>query len=101
MSKEIVKQEMKMKCEACGVEKIWDLVGADDKPEVLREMEEWYQVVHRIVHPQTGQLVPLMGDACSLACVSAVAVKLAVPDDAVGLSNQVDLAALRSQNFEN
>ena len=96
MSKELVSQRMVMTCEACGATKEWELVGADSNPEILQEMQLWYVVAHKVVS-HDGQLVQMTGDACSLECVPAVAVKLALP--APTDERPLDLASLRVSNL--
>ena len=91
MAKQIVTQVMEMTCEACGATKTWDLVGADQNLAMLQEMQEWYVVGHKVVSLD-GQLIQLTGDACALACVPAVAIKLALPPEP---ADNIDLSALR------
>ena len=99
MSKLITSQKMEMTCEACGAKKEWELVGADQDPAILQEMQLWYTVARKVIDPRTGALTQLMGDACGLECVSVVAVKLAVPSQDEPADN-IDLAGLRAKNFQ-
>lgn len=94
MSKQIVSQKMEMTCDACGKTKVWELAGADLNIEILREMQEWYAVAHKVINYQTGQLAELKGDACSVACVPVLAVKLQLPDD-----SPIDIESLRAGNI--
>lgn len=95
MSKELTSQKLKQTCDACGATKEWEMVGADQNPQTLVEMQEWYQVGHKVQTPN-GQLVQLTGDACSLTCVPAVAVKLALPAQE---DEEIDLNSLRTSNM--
>lgn len=95
MSKQITSQKMEMTCEACGAKKEWELVGADNDPEILQEMQSWYIVGRKVVDPRTGALTQLAGDACSPVCVSVLAVKLALPPEP---DDNIDLAFLRAAN---
>ena len=99
MSKLITSQKMEMTCEACGTKKEWELVGADQDPVTLQEMQAWYTVARKVIDPRTGALTQLMGDACGLECVSVVAVKLAVPPQDEP-ADDIDLASLRAKNFQ-
>jgi hypothetical protein len=93
MSKQVVSQKMEMKCDACGKTKVWELVGADQNIDTLREMQEWYSVIHKVIDYHDGQLRQLAGDACSVDCVAVLAVKLQLPStDESG----IDFDALRS-----
>jgi hypothetical protein len=97
MSKLIISQKMEMTCEACGEKKEWELVGADNNPAILQEMQAWFIVGRKIVDPRTGQLTQLGGDACSIPCVAVLAVKLAVPPEEP--AETIDLASLRVSNL--
>lgn len=98
MAKLITSQKMEMTCEGCGIKKEWELIGADLQPLVLQEMQEWYMVGHKVVDPRTGELRNVVGDACGLACVPVVAVKLALPSQES--ESNIDLASLRASNFQ-
>lgn len=98
MSKEITSQVMKQTCDACGTSKEWEMVGADDKPEILIEMQEWYIVGRKVIDPQ-GRMGSISVDACSLACVPAAAIKLALPKFAEEPADKIDLASLRQSNL--
>lgn len=99
MSKMITSQKMEMTCEGCGEKKEWELVGADNNPGILQEMQAWFTVARKIVDPRTGALTQMMGDACGLACVPVVAVKLALPPMPEEPADDIDLAGLRAGNF--
>ena len=92
MSKELISQIMQSTCDACGAVKKWELVGADMNEPILEEMQEWYIVNRKVVI--NGQLTTIAADACSLACVPAAAVKLALPKREMAADN-IDLAALQ------
>lgn len=99
MSKEIVSQRMKQTCDACGTVKEWELVGADENPTVLNEMQEWYIVTRKLF--LNGELTQLTADACCLACTPAAAVKLALPIQQRESAAEVDLASLRAADLTN
>lgn len=96
MSKELVSQKMKQVCDACGAAKEWELVGADQNPILISEMQEWYIVTRKVVI--NGNLTQLTADACSLACTPAAAVKLALPPQNEPVDN-IDLASLRTSGL--
>lgn len=98
MSKELVSQRMKQTCDACGAVKEWELVGADDNPTVINEMQEWYIVTRKLF--LGGRLTQLTADACSLACTPAAAVKLALPPQE-DTADKIDLASLRQSHLTN
>ena len=68
------------------------MVGADSNEPLLEEMQAWYIVRRKVI--LRGQLTEIAADACSLACVPAAAVKLALPPQDTAADN-IDLAALR------
>ena len=100
MSKELVSQSqiMKQTCEGCGASKTWELVGVEDGSPVLAEMQEWYVVGRKIIDPN-GRPVSISADACSLACVPAAAVNLALPKFKDQPADDIDLASLRVSNL--
>ena len=73
---------------------------ADGNEAILQEMQLWYQVGRKVVDPRTGALIQLSGDACSLKCVTVLAVKLAVPPQAPEPEDNIDLASLRAASFQ-
>lgn len=97
MSKDLVSQQLKMTCDACGKTKTWEMVGADNNIHILQEMQEWYTIVHKVVDYREGKLVQLAGDACSLDCIPVLAVKLQIPSEENG--GQIDIDALRAGDF--
>lgn len=98
MSKELVSQRMRQVCDACGVVKEWELVGADNDPVIIGEMQEWYIVTRKCLID--GRLTQLAADACSLACTPAAAVKLALPPQE-DTTDKIDLASLRNSTMTN
>lgn len=96
MSKQITSQKMEMTCDACGISKEWELVGADDNASILAEMQEWYVVGRKVVDLRSGQLTQMTADACTLACVPAAAIKLALPRQSDEPADNIDLASLRN-----
>jgi len=99
MSKEVISQIMEQTCDVCGKKVQWELVGADSRPDVLFEMQKWFQVGRKAVGPD-GQLVQLGFDACSLDCVPTGAVKLTLPKFDEPTDN-IDLASLRMGGITN
>ena len=98
MSKEVISQVMQQTCEGCGNAKTWELVGADQNPEILGEMQGWYTVTRKIVVPDEYSrpaLQQLTADACCLACVPAAAIKLALPSSQDEPADNIDLNSLR------
>ena len=94
MSKEVISQKMQQKCDGCGKTHEWELVGADQNPVTLAQMQEWFVVGRKAVID--GALRQLSADACSAVCVTVVALKLLVPPEPVDEpTDQIDLASLR------
>lgn len=87
-------QKMKRVCDACGTEKEWELVGVQEA--AILEMQEWYMVTRAVA--VNGQFQKISANACTLACVPAAAVKLALPEQQEPEDN-IDLGALRASNF--
>jgi hypothetical protein len=87
-------QKMKRVCDACGSEKEWELIGVQEA--AILEMQEWYMITRAVV--VNGQFQKISVNACSLACVPAAAVKLALPEQREPDDN-IDLASLRAANF--
>ena len=98
MSKEVISQILKQTCEGCGKSVDWQLCGADDNPNMLNEMQQWFVVGRKIVNKH-DQLVAISGDACSVTCVAVVAVKLSNPE-ASSDTNKIDLSSLRAGNLD-
>src|SRR6202795_4584716 len=96
MAKELISQRMKQTCDACGAMKEWELVGADENPTILSEMQEWYIVTRKVII--NGRMTQLTADACTFACTPAAAVKLALPPQSEPTDN-IDLASLRVSNL--
>lgn len=101
MSKELVTQVMRQICDGCKKTKEWDLVGADQNPTILQEMQEWFDVGRKVV--VNGQMLQLSAHACSVPCVSIVAVNLMAPpqtqeDDQ---PDKINLADLRVSDLSN
>ena len=97
MSKELVSQKLQQTCDACGVVKEWELVGADNNPTILVEMQEWYSVERKVIID--GRMTQVIVHACSLPCVPAAAVKLALPREQNEPTDNIDLASLRASNL--
>lgn len=99
MSKQIISEKMEAKCDGCGGVKVWEVVGADQNSDIVAEMQEWYTVGRKIATPD-GRLIGISADACSLACVPAAAVKLALPPQIEEPADNIDLASLRASNLQ-
>ena len=89
MPQEAISQRIKRTCDGCGTSKEWELIGITE-PTVL-EMTEWYQVNREVLTP--NGLTKLTGWSCSLSCLPAAGVKLALPPMAE--ETPLDLASLR------
>lgn len=91
MSKEITSQKLKYTCEGCGAVKEWELVNAT--PTIFAEMQEWFEIGRKVV--LEGQLVTIVNQACSLACIPAASLKLVVAPTAEEPESDIDLASLQ------
>jgi hypothetical protein len=94
MSKEVISQKMQQKCDGCGKMHEWELVGADQNPTTLAEMQEWFTIGRKAVID--GKLLQLSIDACSVSCVPVCALKLMVPAQDNEPADDIDLASLRT-----
>jgi len=92
MSKEMVSQRVKQTCDGCGLVKETEMVGVDEQS-LVAEIQTWYQVGRKVL--RNGQLGQISVDACSLACVPAAAIKLALPSPQDEPADNIDLASLR------
>ena len=90
MSQEIVSQRIKRTCQGCDAVKEYELVGMSE--DTTKEMQDWYTVIREVFDGE--RFVKIMAQACSLACVPAAAVKLALPPQPE--EPEIDLASLRS-----
>lgn len=98
MSKEVTSQKMKQTCDGCGKVHDWELVGADQNSFVLAEMQEWFIVGRKAIID--GQMRQLSADACSVDCVSVVALKLLIPPSMQETpADNIDLASLRTSGL--
>ena len=84
MSQEVVSQKVERTCEGCGTKVVFEMVNPTDQ--AVTEMTEWFTIVREIADSQTGRFHKLMVQACSMPCIAAAALKLAVvpsnaPDD--------------------
>ena len=96
MSEAMVSQKMKRGCDGCGKEVEWELVGATEQ--AINEMQDWYLITRAIV--MDGRFTKVQANACSLPCVPAAAIKLALPSPANEPEDNIDLASLRAGNFQ-
>jgi hypothetical protein len=96
MSEIMSSQKMQRTCDACGATKEWELVGVQE-PAIL-DMQEWYLIIRNVVIE--GRFTKIQVNACSLGCVPAAAVKLALPKQAEEPADDIDLSQLRAANFE-
>lgn len=95
MAEYMSSQKMTRECDACLLKKEWELVNA--APEALAEMQAWFLLTRKVIID--GRPTQITGNACSLACVSAVAVKMALPPQEEP-ADDIDLASLRASNFQ-
>ena len=101
MSEAMVSQKMKRGCDGCGKEVEWELVGATEQ--AINEMQDWYLVIRNVILPdETGRprFTKVQSNACSLPCVPAAAIKLALPSPANEPEDNIDLASLRAGNVQ-
>lgn len=96
MSEIMSSQKMQRTCDACGAVKEWELIGVQEP--ALIEMQEWYLITRAVM--MDGRFVKMAANACTLACVPAAAVKLALPPQAEEPADNIDLASLRASNFQ-
>jgi hypothetical protein len=95
MSDQMVSQKVKRTCDGCGAEFEWEFVNITE--ETLASMQQWYKVTRKLMVDK--QPVEFKADACSLACVPAAAVKLALPPQQEEPADDIDLGSLRASNF--
>jgi hypothetical protein len=95
MSEIMSSQKMQRTCDACGAMKEWELIGVQE-PSLL-EMQEWYLITRAVI--VEGRFAKVSANACSLACVPAAAVKLALPAQPEP-EDDIDLSQLRAANFQ-
>ena len=91
MSHEVVSLKIKRTCEGCGAVVEWELINSPET--TISEMQGWYTVIREIF--VEDRFVKMMVQACSLACVPAAAVKLALPPQDTSIDN-IDIASLRA-----
>jgi hypothetical protein len=96
MSEQMTSQKMKRVCDACQKEQEWELVGATEA--ALNEMQTWYLIVRKVF--LNGRPSAMQANACSLSCVPAAAVKLALPQLESEAADDIDLAALRASQYD-
>ena len=96
MSHEIVSQKIKRTCDACSKVAEWDLIGL--QPETIREMQDWYTVIREVWFD--GRFEKIMVQTCSLECVPAGAIKLALPKVQEEPADNIDLASLRASAIQ-
>lgn len=97
MSQEMISQRIKRTCEGCGLVKEWELIGMGE--ETILEMQNWYVVIREVFFD--GRFTKIMVQSCSLACVPAAAIKLALPRLAEEPADDIDLESLRASNLAN
>jgi hypothetical protein len=96
MSEIMSSQKMLRTCDACGTAKEWELIGIQES--AVLEMQEWYQIIRPVIID--GKFDKLSANACSLACVPAAAVKIALVPQQEEPADDIDLAGLRAANME-
>lgn len=92
MSQETVSHIIRRTCDGCKKITDWDFTKIDEK--TIKEMEEWYTVIREVYIE--GQFAKMMVQACSLSCIPAAAVKLALKPQMEEGPDQIDLASLRA-----
>ena len=92
MSKEMMSQIVKQTRDGCGSVKETQTIGVSQQ-EIVDEIVKWYVVGRKVLI--NGELVQLSVDACSLECVPAAAIKLALPSPQDEPADNIDLASLR------
>lgn len=92
MSQEVISQKIRRICQGCELTKEFELIGAG--PETIEEMSQWYSVIREVFDPETGHFIKMIVQACSLACVPAAAVRLALPPKRE--EPEIDLESLRT-----
>ena len=97
MSQEVVSQKVKRECQGCGAAKEWEWVGAGE--DIAREMGEWYAISREVF--VEGRVQRLGVHACSLPCVPAAAIKLALPEIHDEPADDIDLDSLRAASRVN
>ena len=96
MSQKVISQKLQRTCDACEKVSEWELVDANE--ETILDMQNWYTVIREVF--ADGGFVKIMVQVCSLACVPAGAVKLALPKR-VESEEPIDLASLQVGGREN
>ena len=96
MSQEMISQKIKRTCDACGKTAEWDLIGL--QPETIRELQDWYTVIREVWF--NGRFEKIMVQTCSLECVPAGAIKLALPKVQEEPADNIDLAALQASSIQ-
>jgi len=96
MSQEMISQKIKRACDACGKTAEWDLIGL--QPETIREIQDWYTVIREVWFD--GRWEKIAVQVCSLACVPAGAIKLALPKMQEEPADNIDLASLRASAIQ-
>lgn len=98
MSEIVSSQKMQRTCDACGAMKEWELVNVQE--EAILEMQNWYLITRAVV--MGGRFEKISANACSLVCLPAAGVKLALPPRIAEPEpeNEIDLASLRAANFQ-
>lgn len=100
MGQELISQKIKRVCDGCGLVKEWELIHASN--EQMIEMTEWYVVIHELFDAYEGQFKKLNVSCCSLPCVPAAAIKIAVlPVREEQADTDIDLEALRASTMAN
>ena len=93
MSQRVISQVVERTCDACGKVEKYDLVVPTQ--EAILAMCEWYMVGLQFPSGEAAKV-----QACSLECVPAAAVKLALPSSAPEQDPPIDLDSLRAGNMD-
>ena len=92
MSQKMISQKVQRTCDGCGVVTEYELINASAADE--ESLQNWYTVIREVA--VDGQWVKIMVQTCSLACIPAGAIKLALPTRKEPTEDEkIDLASLQ------
>lgn len=97
MSTRIKTQIGEKTCDGCGKVVEVELAvneGSAEFDSLSELLSKWYKVGRRVYIPAQGRCMDLQAEACSLECVPAAAVKLALPP--AEEDSTIDLNSLRT-----
>ena len=96
MSQEMTSQKIRRTCDACGKTAEWELLGLQE--ETVKDMQNWYTVIREVWFD--GHWEKIAVQVCSLECVPAGAIKLALPKVQEEPADNIDLASLRVSDIQ-